>query len=68
MSKKQTYFKKYYKNNKKYKCILCNTNYMIKTSYHEHFQTKKHKDNFQVILNIILKPNYRPITNLSILS
>ena len=59
MNKTQKYFKKYYKDNKKYKCILCETKYMIKTAYQEHYQTEKHKENFQVILNRIVEPNYK---------
>ncbi len=63
MSKNQTkeYFKKYYKDNKKYKCILCSTKKMNKRCYNEHLKTNKHKINFQKILDIIIEPNYKPI-------
>ncbi len=60
MDKTKKYFKKYYRDNKKYRCVLCNTKYMIKTAYQEHYQTEKHKENFQQILNIMIKPNYKP--------
>ena len=57
MSKNQTkeYFKKYYKDNKKYSCVLCNTKKMNKVCYKAHLKTNKHKTNFQSILYIILK-------------
>ncbi len=57
MSSKQTkkYFKDYYKNNKKFKCVLCDTKKMNKRSYKEHQKTNIHQQNLKIISMLILK-------------
>ncbi len=61
-SKKQTkeYFRNYYYSNKKYKCILCNSNKMNKQYYNTHLKSNIHQKNLKLISLLILKPLENP--------